>query len=126
VAHIQLRFWINDSRLQHQRMQHMHTELLQNYAVLERGTAQLSDYGRLRQFATQQLHMVEVDTRPVAYITKNVRDKYNAESILQARATPAHSRAIAEAMGTLKSSTAGTNLLKLVDTGRAAFAARQQ
>jgi hypothetical protein len=126
VAHIQLRFWINDSRLQHQRMQRIHTELLQNYAVLERGNAQLTDYTRLRQYATQQLHMVEVDTRPVAYIPRNVRDKYNAESVLQARTTPTPSRAMAEAVGSFKTGTASDNLLRLVDTGRAAFAARRQ
>lgn len=119
VAHIQLRFMINDSRLQHQRMQRVHTELRQNLAMLERSNAQLSDYERLHAYATQQLGMVEVDSRPVAYITSEVRQKYDASSVLQARHTSTPTRAIADAV---KSVTGGSSLLKLMDTGRNALA----
>jgi hypothetical protein len=100
-------------------MQRIHTELLQNYAMLERSNAQLSDYDRLHAYATQQLKMVEVDSRPVAYITSDVRQKYDAKDILLARHTSTPTRAIADAV---KSVTGGSSLLKLVDTGRSALA----
>ena len=122
VAHVQLRFLINDSRLQHQRMQRAHRELLQNYAVLERNTAQLSDYDRLHAYATQQLGMVEIDTRPVATIGKEVREKYAGDSIVQTHDKSAPQRAVAEAISGLKA-VAGPNLLKLVDSGRAVLEA---
>jgi hypothetical protein len=119
IGHVQLRFLINDARLQHQRMQHVHRDLIQDYAMLDRTTTQLSDYNRLHDFATQQLHMVEVQDRPVAYISHDLRQKYSGDSVAQAHAYLAQPRAVAK-FGELRTE-AKNKLLKLVDTGRAAF-----
>ncbi|MGI8907928.1 MAG: hypothetical protein ACR2IE_15715 [Candidatus Sumerlaeaceae bacterium] len=125
VAHVQLRFVINDSRLQRQRMQRVHRELLQNYAMLERANAHLSDYDRLRSYATNELHMVEVQDHPVATIGAELRHKYSDEAMMQARRNTATDTAIAGGVSSLRNVTTG-NLRKLVDTGRAALAGQPQ
>jgi hypothetical protein len=120
IAHVQLRFVINDSRLQHQRMQRVHRELLQQYALLERANAQLSDYDRLHEYATQELHMVEIPDRPTASITTDVRTKYTVDSVLQSKHSSLSPRAVANGVTTLRKS-AGQRFQKLVDSGRAAL-----
>jgi cell division protein FtsL len=117
VAHVQLRFLINDTRLQQQQVQRAHWELLQDYALLERTYASLTNYDRLHEYATEQLHMVEVENRPVAYISKDLKQKYTEGAIAQAVSSGSN-RAIADRVTNLKTA-ASAHLLKLVDTGRA-------
>lgn len=118
IAHVQLRFVINDSRLQHQRMQRVHRELLQQYALLERANAQLSDYDRLHEYATQELHMVEIADRPTANISSDVRTKYSIDSSQQSKYSAPNSRAVADGVSMFRKS-ARQRIQKLVDSGRA-------
>lgn len=121
IGHVQLRFGINDGRLQHQRMQRIHRELLQDYARLERGNAQLSDYHRLHEYAVGELHMIEVRERPTAYITADLQKKYDGSPIVHASNSVIPKRAIADAVSKF-GWVNGDDLMKLVDSGRAALA----
>src|SRR5688572_16526055 len=84
LAHIQLRFVINDTRLQHQRMQNVHRALIQEHLTLERKSAMLTDTSRLQDFARSQLRMVETLDRSTAYVPASVRDKYDPIQIAKA------------------------------------------
>lgn len=120
IGHVQLRFGINDGRLQHQRMQRIHRELLQDYARLERGNAQLSDYHRLHQYAVGELHMIEVRERPTALVTADLLNKYSAPVTQHAGHSVRPKRALADAVSKF-SWVNGEELMKMVDSGRAAI-----
>jgi cell division protein FtsL len=81
VAHIHLRFAIDDMRMQHRRLQEQYRALEIRHMTLQGETEQMSELERLGQFARYDLGMVEQDprTRVVASVPPAVAAKY-AES----------------------------------------------
>jgi len=77
IAHVHLQFKIRDMRLQHQRMQMVKGELLQQRGHLERQNSFLSEPNRLAAYARYELGMEEITERPVAYLTASHREKYS-------------------------------------------------
>lgn len=60
-AHLWLQFAITDVRVQYQKVQQTHRELLQRATLLEHENERLCDVARLREYAVQKLKMVETD-----------------------------------------------------------------
>ena len=85
LSHIQLRFMINDMRLQHQRMQNVHRGLVQENRLLERNGAMLSDPNRLNDFARGELKMVETRERITVSIPAGLRQKYSPVQLAKSR-----------------------------------------
>ncbi|MCX7718545.1 MAG: hypothetical protein N2111_09135 [Candidatus Sumerlaeaceae bacterium] len=78
VAHIHLRFAIDDMRLQHRRLQEQYRGLELRRMALQGETERMSELERLGQFARYELGMVEQDprTRVVASVPTDVAAKY--------------------------------------------------
>jgi hypothetical protein len=96
LSHIQLRFMINDMRLQHQRMQNVHRGLVQENRLLERNSAMLSDPSRLNDFARGELKMVDTRERITVSIPAALRQKYDPVQLAKSRDAINNQKAVSD------------------------------
>ena len=91
-AHLWLQFSITDARMQYQRVQHQHRELLQRATLLEHEYERLCDIERLREYAVAKLKMIEPDAaqRVVATLPPDLPRKYQDEPATAKDAVLAH------------------------------------
>lgn len=81
LCHIHLQFEIRDMNTQQHALQTVHQRLERQAALLDRQMSTLIDLGRLREYATTELNMVENDQPDELKVTAHLRQKYDPQQI---------------------------------------------
>ncbi len=81
ICHIHLRFEIHDMNTQQHALQTVHQRLERQASMLDRQMATLIDLGRLRDYATTELKMVENDRPDELKVAVHLRQKYDPQQI---------------------------------------------
>ena len=90
VGHVYLRFQIADIKVQHVELQRQREELFRQSMELERQNAALCNLPQLRQYALQQMQMIDsaVDKRQTTLIPAGLAQKYKTDAVTRAEMRP--------------------------------------
>lgn len=86
MGHVYLRFQIADIKVQHVELQRQREELFRKSMELERQNAALCNLPELRQYALQQMQMVDSapESRQTTLIPAALSDKYKTDAVARA------------------------------------------